>query len=325
MSIEFTDPLRGLITFDQGLPAGYRGALIPGSQFLHARYDFGTLLVQELQGDGFSFRYSIYQFLERISLQSRSLKEGLYARLQLKSPIRHKVKGAGTLLIKEGQYSVLWSRVAECYCRFEQKEYQTLDLYFSPELISQLSDFFPELQSLMELEPKHPVFIGSKIRWMPAKLHSMVREMLECHFDPPTSHFYFEHKVRELLLLLLDDCYNGKEYPVIKLSAADQERLEGVRKILLEHLNKKLPSIREISRQVALNEFKIKKGFRQLFGMTIMEFLLEARMEKARELLMSTDLPIKFICAQAGYPRLSNFITAFRRRYGYTPGSLRRK
>jgi AraC-like DNA-binding protein len=36
-------------------------------------------------------------------------------------------------------------------------------------------------------------------------------------------------------------------------------------------------------------------------------------------------MPIKQICVLTGYARMTNFITAFRKKFGYTPGSLRRK
>jgi AraC-like DNA-binding protein len=42
-------------------------------------------------------------------------------------------------------------------------------------------------------------------------------------------------------------------------------------------------------------------------------------------LLLTTNKPIKDICSSVGYPRITNFITAFRRRFGVTPGSLRRQ
>jgi len=42
-------------------------------------------------------------------------------------------------------------------------------------------------------------------------------------------------------------------------------------------------------------------------------------------LLQTTNKPIKEICTLVGYPRTTNFITAFRKRFGVTPGSFRRE
>jgi AraC-like DNA-binding protein len=65
--------------------------------------------------------------------------------------------------------------------------------------------------------------------------------------------------------------------------------------------------------------------FRQVFGSGVFETLLKARMQKARSLLLETDKPIKEVASLIGYERLTSFITAFRKHFGYTPASLRRK
>jgi AraC-like DNA-binding protein len=65
-------------------------------------------------------------------------------------------------------------------------------------------------------------------------------------------------------------------------------------------------------------------GFSQFFKTGVFECFQRARMYKAKQLLLQTNKPIKEICTMAGYPRMSNFITAFRKFFKYTPGSLRR-
>ena len=80
-----------------------------------------------------------------------------------------------------------------------------------------------------------------------------------------------------------------------------------------------------LAKKVALNELKLKKGFRKYFDSGIFEWLTNRKMEHARMLILTTNKPIKDIASIVGYPLTTNFITAFRRRFGYTPGSLRRQ
>jgi AraC-like DNA-binding protein len=82
-------------------------------------------------------------------------------------------------------------------------------------------------------------------------------------------------------------------------------------KLLLEDLSKKPMSLQLLSRPVAINEFKLKARFRQIFGLSIFNCLHAARMEKAWELLLSTDMPIKQTCVLTSYPRMTNFINRF--------------
>lgn len=79
-----------------------------------------------------------------------------------------------------------------------------------------------------------------------------------------------------------------------------------------------------LARQVALNEFKLKTGFRKYFDSGIFEWLMEQKMQQAKKLILNTNKPVKEISAMVGYPRTTNFITAFRRQFGVTPGALRR-
>ena len=123
-------------------------------------------------------------------------------------------------------------------------------------------------------------------------------------------------------MLQLESKVNERSY---LLTAYEKSRVAEAKFILLQDISGRSLTIRELSRAVALNEFKLKLGFKQMYGTGIFECLTEARMEKARELLITTTKPIKEICTIAGYPRMTNFITAFRKKFGYTPGSLRRK
>jgi AraC-like DNA-binding protein len=151
----------------------------------------------------------------------------------------------------------------------------------------------------------------------------VIRQIIECPYDASTSTFYFDIKIREIFLALLQQVYK-KEKLNYAFSEYEVARLVEARNKLLEDLGRKPFTISELSRTVGLNVFKLKVGFRQLFGVGVFECLQDTRMEKAREMLLKTNKPIKEISALSGYPRMTNFITAFRKRFGYTPGSLRR-
>jgi AraC-like DNA-binding protein len=218
---------------------------------------------------------------------------------------------------------MLWADSANCNCRFEKDtEYRTLDIFYSPALFQQLIIYFPELKDLQNTGHvkqliKNPCYIT------PA-MQDIIREILECPFDETTRQFYFDLKVREYLYVMLEHTYN-RTPARYHFTPYEIACIIKAHKLLLEDLSKKPLSLRLLSKAAAINEFKLKAGFRQLFGLSVFDCLQEARMQKARELLLSTNEPLKQICVATGYPRMTNFITAFRKRFGYTPGSLRRK
>ena len=59
-----------------------------------------------------------------------------------------------------------------------------------------------------------------------------------------------------------------------------------------------LPSL---ARQFGLNEFKLKKGFRKLFGTSVIAFLSDIRFQKACELLTYSNDSVAEIAKKVGY------------------------
>jgi AraC family transcriptional regulator len=65
------------------------------------------------------------------------------------------------------------------------------------------------------------------------------------------------------------------------------------------------------------------KLFKAATGTSPGQYLIKFRLEKTRELLASTHLPVKWVMAQAGFKDKSNFVRHFRRAYGVTPTEYR--
>jgi len=100
-----------------------------------------------------------------------------------------------------------------------------------------------------------------------------------------------------------------------------KENVNKVRKakeFLLQNLNSS-PTIKEIAKHVALNEYNLKNGFKEIYGKTIHVFLKEYKMSKARELILQREFQIAEIADQLGYTNVSHFIDAFKAKYGITP------
>ncbi|MBR8652066.1 helix-turn-helix transcriptional regulator [Achromobacter sp. Marseille-Q0513] len=109
--------------------------------------------------------------------------------------------------------------------------------------------------------------------------------------------------------------------PPARLSSRDQERLLRAREILACQFDRPL-TVGYLCAAVGTNEFKLKQGFRDMFGTSPHRMLTDIRMRKAWELL-ETGLHVSTVAYQIGYQHPSSFSTAFERHYGRTPKSLR--
>ncbi|MFZ6024011.1 MAG: helix-turn-helix domain-containing protein [Bacteroidota bacterium] len=67
----------------------------------------------------------------------------------------------------------------------------------------------------------------------------------------------------------------------------------------------------------------ISRIFSQLEGITIEKYLLLLRMERAKELLIQTELSATEISDRLGYSSPQSFITQFKKEIGKTPGEYR--
>jgi AraC-like DNA-binding protein len=315
----------GDITLTPLVPDNIPGPLLPGSNSLFCAQDFGTILIQEYKTDHFSIRYSIFSLFKSITLFFKNDNAGVWSRVALKNSVNIQMADKHKLDLKEGQFILYAGNPVTNAISFENnREYRFFDTVYSTQLLEQLIASFPVVYDFINKD--HLAESGSEIKqhlFTSAAMRETVYDILECSYDEGLRKFYFENKVRELLFELLVQSY--KTNPIgDSLSSVDISSLNKARDIILNDLRKHF-TIQQISRQVQLNEFKLKTGFKQQFGTGIFECLLQARMQKARDMLIDTDKPIKEIAFDTGYDHLTSFITAFRKYFGHTPGSIRRK
>ena len=101
-------------------------------------------------------------------------------------------------------------------------------------------------------------------------------------------------------------------------------RLSRARDLLLEHATRKV-SIDEAAREAALSPFHFIRRFKAVFGDTPHQVLIAARLHKAKELLIISDLSVTDVCMAVGFASLGSFSSAFLQRTGSSPSDYRRR
>lgn len=82
-------------------------------------------------------------------------------------------------------------------------------------------------------------------------------------------------------------------------------------------------TVHSMARESGLSRSAFADRFRTLVGQPPLQYVTEVRMQKATKLLETTDVPIKRISALVGYESVSAFSSAFKRRFGIPPVSVR--
>jgi DNA-binding response OmpR family regulator len=110
--------------------------------------------------------------------------------------------------------------------------------------------------------------------------------------------------------------------PSAALAPRDNE-LIGAALAELQREDTAWPGSDTLARRLGTNEKKLAELFRQRFGLTVYEYLVQQRLESARARLASTQEQIQLIADRAGYRNASDFSRAFRNRYGTGPRQYR--
>lgn len=82
-------------------------------------------------------------------------------------------------------------------------------------------------------------------------------------------------------------------------------------------------TVEDMAQRLNLDRSYFGKVFKETIGQAPQEFLIRYRMSKAAELLKTTELPIKDISIQTGYPNQLHFSRAFKNVYGTSPRAYR--
>jgi AraC family transcriptional regulator len=85
------------------------------------------------------------------------------------------------------------------------------------------------------------------------------------------------------------------------------------------------PSVGELARLCGMGERNLLRLFKATTGTTVSAYLKQIQVNRARNYLSTTDLPIKEIAFRLGFSHISNFVAAFHRSTQETPGTYRRR
>ncbi len=164
--------------------------------------------------------------------------------------------------------------------------------------------------------------ISAKDLLVSHEMRHIINDIVECRKTGEIKRLYTEAKILELLMLQMEQIQNDQSGEMNTFTPAEQEKIEHARDLLDENFVNP-PVLPVLSRMVALNEFKLKRGFKAYFGTTIYSYVTRLRMERARHLLIDKKMTVREVTYEVGFKHQSHLSEAFKKYFGILPSEIK--
>jgi AraC-like DNA-binding protein len=151
----------------------------------------------------------------------------------------------------------------------------------------------------------------------------VIQQILHCRYSNELKKLFLLSKTIEILVLTAEsyDYANSKKENFIK-TRTDKEKIIAARDLVNERLDSPL-TLSEIAQAIGMNEYKLKRGFKEVFGTTVFGYLTDQRLQLAHMHLLDTEKTSAEIAYNLGYSSPQHFNQAYKNKFGFTPNSVR--
>lgn len=203
------------------------------------------------------------------------------------------------------------------------KPLQSISIFTKPKKLNSLpqaekeifESYLPELLNPKEHFVKGPSF------YMTLDMQMAVQKIFNTTYTGNTRLLFLKSQINELLAHFFALLATEKK---AAFSEKDKSKLFEAKEIVTNNYSKP-PSITQLSKMVGLNSHKLKKNFKELFGIPVFKYIQEERLQKAYDLLRNSEKTVQEAAWEVGYESLSSFSNAFYKKFGTRPNEVKQQ
>ena len=234
-------------------------------------------------------------------------------------------KGAGRAFsFAKGQHNVFYFGETEGVMRNEDRKSEMFMIQFTKDAFMRLTENTTDKLMYFrdEMLAGKIAVLSDRNESIDFELQSAIDAVLNCNYAGGIKKMFFLSKCFEILVLQaqLFDKAASKKYTYCK-TPYDRDCIQFARDYLVGHLDNP-PTLPALAKVAGINEFKLKKGFKEVFGTTVFNYLTGRRMEIAKNTLLQKDKSITELAYELGYSSPQHFSKAFKKIYGKPPGAV---
>jgi AraC-like DNA-binding protein len=209
-------------------------------------------------------------------------------------------------------YAVQYERSQRIIC---------VNVDFLPEVLEKFLLKIPGTNaSLIKLLLKQNDWKVSFFPAVTAEMRRVAQQIWTTPFCGNTRRLYLQEKVFELLALQLQPILADQtlHQPPPGRKPETIARIYHAKEVLASQLENP-PALFDLAQQVGVSDRTLQRGFRDVFGTTVIGYLTQQRMKQAEELLRAGCCTVTEVANRVGYTHLGHFAIGFKQQFGITP------
>jgi len=159
----------------------------------------------------------------------------------------------------------------------------------------------------------------TEVRSMPIHMSFSLREAMSSRFTGTSRRLFSQSRLLEYLANLYSSIVHDENLGTEKPHVA---KIRELRDHLLT-FEGKIPNLNHLSAEFNLPARRLNAEFMREYGQSIFSFVTDHRLQQAHAAITQSPIAMKVLAARLGYSHVNHFISAFRKKFGYAPGSLR--
>lgn len=256
--------------------------------------------------------------------QNEPLSYGLKLILMETGALNCQFPGKPQVTISGPTLCVVWNQdeaeALQCFVTEQRVAYTSVS--FTHEMLQHSLAPLVQQQLMSALQLDHAGRPRMHITALPAPLFGLRSQLARLPKQGTVGQLLLQSKALEVMAHTLEALNSATlDTPGMRLNLHDMEALNRVQQLLVQQMDAP-PSLQALSLQLGINRRKLTEGFRQLFGVSVYEWLHRHRLDTAWQLLQQGDLNVASVAYQVGFTP-AHLSVAFKKRFGVVPKQMR--
>lgn len=292
---------------------------------LRAAPSFGSISQDEIRDEDYTIWRTEFNIEEAVSLSFRSAQPSLFGlTFTLSHDLAFKTEGVPEGISREHQYTFYYLPEVKCELNLSQGKYLLFGIHFSMKYLRKWMAAFPFfVEFINKIDGKTFQKMTDDDPSISQEMMEVINDLNTCKYPGTQRKMFMEAKVLELLRLSLERIItNNYNFSTSTFRESDIKKIKEIHEYLANNPDNN-ETFEALAHRFGINNNKLKNGFKKIYGITAFKYRHKLKMQKARKLILETDLPLKTIAVSAGY-NFSHFSHAFKKAFGVSPREMKR-